>query len=246
MAFIFYFLFLFFILLLLGEEMWKFNCWRVSLQLSNFIYLVFFFRLVSEGRQAFGQYFYRHHFFSSSLNMPLISLVSEGERRRRRRRRRERERERGDLLRVTGSSNSSGNSHNRKERKKRLAALLFAFLTLSSSVFFHWRFSSTSLDELAVVLFFWLIIRNNHHNGHIPGPASAARFPRQIFLQSERVLSLCFSFGSRSSAVQQVEEEEEEEWKNEKKKKKEKKGAGYVVCYCVYARVWKRPVCYTR
>lgn len=124
MAFIFYFLNLFFILLLLGEEMWKFNCWRVSLQLSNFIYLVFFFfffRLVSQGRQAFGQYFYRHHFFSSSLNMPLISLVSEGERRRRRRRRRERERERGDLLRVTGSSNSSGNSHtthNRKERKK--------------------------------------------------------------------------------------------------------------------------------
>ncbi len=33
-----------------GEEMWKFNCWRVSLQLSNFIYFYFFFRLVSQGR----------------------------------------------------------------------------------------------------------------------------------------------------------------------------------------------------
>jgi hypothetical protein len=67
MAFIFYFLFLFFILLLLGEEMWKFNCWRVSLQLSNFIYLVFFFfRLVSQGRPL-GNISIDIIFFSSSL-----------------------------------------------------------------------------------------------------------------------------------------------------------------------------------
>lgn len=56
------------LLLLLEKEMWKFNCWRVSLQLSNFIYLVFFlnFRLVSQGRPL-GNISIDIIFFSSSL-----------------------------------------------------------------------------------------------------------------------------------------------------------------------------------
>lgn len=59
----------YFVVVVAGEEMWKFNCWRVSLQLSNFIYLVFFFiffRLVSQGRPL-GNISIDIIFFSSGL-----------------------------------------------------------------------------------------------------------------------------------------------------------------------------------
>jgi hypothetical protein len=60
--------FYFVVVVVAGEEMWKFNCWRVSLQLSNFIYLVFFlnFRLVSQGRPL-GNISIDIIFFSSGL-----------------------------------------------------------------------------------------------------------------------------------------------------------------------------------
>lgn len=156
--------------------------------------------------------------------MPLISLASERGRRRRRE-------ERGDLLRVTGSSNSSGNSHRKERRDWQLSFFaFFLFFTRLVCVYFFTDVSvqppSTSLRSF---LFFWLIIRNNHHNGHIPGPASAARFPRQIFLfKVNGFLLLVFLFWEPfiSSSTGR-----------RRSREKEKKGAGYVVCYCVYACV---------
>lgn len=229
---------LFILLLLLLERKCGNSIVGASLYNSPILFILFFFLVFFSScfsGQASGQYFYRHHFFFFWLETCLWLAL----------RAREKKKEEGGTgWFIARNWQLQQFWQLTQKRKKRLAALLFRFFLSFFRLVCVYFFTDVSVQppstSLRSFLFFWLIIRNNHHNGHIPGPASAARFPRQIFLfKVNGFLLLVFLFWEPfiSSSTGR---------RRRRRREKEKKGAGYVVCYCVYACVWKRPVCYTR
>lgn len=110
------------------------------------------------------------YIFRVSLSMPLISLVSQRDDWEEAHKEKEEEGERGDLLRVTGSSNSSGNSHRDWQLSlssrlllllsRRLCCLLFPpfFLSIIIIIYIHFKKLTSdlniSLGEQVAVVFF--------------------------------------------------------------------------------------------
>lgn len=101
-----------------GEEMWKFNCWRVSLQLSNFIYLFFFLVSFLRAGRPLGNisiiiFFFFFFFLETCLWLAL--------------RAREKEEEGGTGWFIARNWQLQQFWQLTQKRKTRLAALLFCF-----------------------------------------------------------------------------------------------------------------------